>query len=84
MLHLARDLIALRRTMADLGLGRDRTPDAPDGVWAWGRGHRVVVVLNFTEDTVYLPGGSGISPQRPKNVTSVTSETTEATNSLSV
>ena len=40
MLHLARDLIALRRRSADLRLGDYRTLDAPDGVWAWSRGEQ--------------------------------------------
>ena len=59
MLHLARDLIALRRTSADLRLGRYRTIDAPDGMWAWSRGDRVVVALNLTDDVVHLPGVEG-------------------------
>ena len=59
MLHLARDLIALRRRTADLRLGRYRTLDAPEGVWAWSRGDRVVVALNLTDDLVHLPGVEG-------------------------
>ncbi len=59
MLHLARDLIALRRTTADLLLGRYRTLDAPDGVWVWSRGDRVVVALNLTDDEADLPGVEG-------------------------
>ena len=60
ILHLARDLIALRRTTADLRLGRYRTLDAPDGVWVWSRGDRVVVALNLTDDEVDLPGVEGV------------------------
>ena len=59
MVHLARDLIALRRQSADLRLGRYQTLDAPDGVWAWSRGERAVVVLNLTEGAVRLPGVEG-------------------------
>ena len=60
MLHLARDLIALRRTTADLRLGRYRTLGAPDGAWAWSRGDTVVVALNLTDDEVDLPGVEGV------------------------
>ncbi len=60
VLHLARDLIALRRQMADLRLGRYRSLDAPEGVWAWSRGERAVVVLNLTGATARLPGVDGI------------------------
>ena len=47
MLTLARDLIELRRQMPDLQDGNYRTLDAPDGVWAFGRGDRAVVVLHL-------------------------------------
>ncbi|WCB91826.1 Oligo-1,6-glucosidase 1 [Baekduia alba] len=46
-LHLARDLIALRRARTDLGTGAYKTLPAPDGAWAWQRGDGTAVVLNL-------------------------------------
>jgi alpha-glucosidase len=59
MLTLARDLIALRRRVPDLGTGSYKTLGAPDGVWAWRRGERVAVVLNMSGDDVALEGMRG-------------------------
>ena len=59
VLHLARDLIALRRREADLRRGRYRTIAAPDGVWAWERGERTTVVLNLSGEEAALPGVDG-------------------------
>ncbi|MGP0031717.1 MAG: alpha-amylase family glycosyl hydrolase [Acidimicrobiales bacterium] len=56
VLHLARDLIALRRRLPDLQRGRYRTLDAPADVWAWGRGERVVVVLNMADRATAVDG----------------------------
>ena len=59
LLNLTRDLIALRKKMADLRRGTYRTLDTPDGVWAWSRGEGTVVGLNFTDGTIHLPGVDG-------------------------
>jgi alpha-glucosidase len=47
VLNLVRDLIALRRTTADLLRGAYATLPAPDGAWAWRRGEGTAVALNF-------------------------------------
>jgi alpha-glucosidase len=47
-LHLARDLIALRRERADLRTGAYATRPAPDGAWVWGRGDATTVALNLS------------------------------------
>jgi alpha-glucosidase len=54
MLTLARDLIALRRRTPELQEGSYETLDAPDGVWAWSRGARVVVAVNLSDHEVVL------------------------------
>jgi alpha-glucosidase len=59
MLRLTRDLLALRRSSADLGAGA-RTPlDGPVGVWAWRRGESTVVAVNLSDSAVTVPGVSG-------------------------
>ncbi len=59
-LSLARDMIGLRRKLPDLSVGSYRSLDAPDGVWAWRRGERVVVVANMSSDPARLDGVSGV------------------------
>jgi len=49
MLVLTRDLIALRRSEPDLTSGGYRPLPAPDGLWAFSRGERFVVVLNLSD-----------------------------------
>jgi alpha-glucosidase len=49
MLVLTRDLIALRRSAADLVSGAYRSLPAPDGLWAFSRGERFLVVLNLSD-----------------------------------
>jgi alpha-glucosidase len=49
MLTLARDLISQRRDTPELQTGRYQTMAAPEGVWAWCRGERIVVVLNLSD-----------------------------------
>ena len=49
MLVLTRDLIALRRSEPDLTGGGYKALPAPDGLWAFTRGERFVVVLNLSE-----------------------------------
>ena len=61
MLSFTRDLIQLRAAIPDLCAGSYRTVDGtPEGVWAWKRGERVLVVLNFTEHNQVLDGISGL------------------------
>jgi alpha-glucosidase len=59
VLHLARDLIALRRREEDLGRGDYRTLESPDGVWAFRRGERHFVAINMSDEPVTLPGFDG-------------------------
>ena len=51
-LHLTRDLIMLRKDTEDLASGDYRSLDSPHGVWAYGRGSEIVVVLNFSDERV--------------------------------
>jgi glycosidase len=55
VLHLCRDLIALRRRTPELQTGASEDVPAPPGVWAWRRGSDLVVVLNLAEDPVEMP-----------------------------
>jgi alpha-glucosidase len=52
VLHLVRDLIALRRGRADLRTGRYETLPAPPGAWLWRRGERTLVALNLSDEPV--------------------------------
>jgi len=54
ILHLTRDLIALRRRHADLRAGAYEALPAPDGVWAWRRGEDFAVVLNLADAAVVV------------------------------
>jgi alpha-glucosidase len=58
MLVLTRDLIALRRSEADLAGGGYRALPAPDGVWAYSRGERFAVVLNLSDGANTVDIGS--------------------------
>jgi len=58
-LRLCRDLIKLRRLSGDLRSGDFASLDTPDGVWAYRRGSSTVVVLNFRDEEVAVPGLSG-------------------------
>jgi alpha-glucosidase len=49
MLMLCRDLIALRRSELELATGDYKALPAPDGLWAFWRGERFVVVLNMSD-----------------------------------
>ena len=55
ILHLTRDLIALRKVSADLRSGAYRPRTSPDGTWVYGRGKQVVVALNMSDDVVKVP-----------------------------
>jgi len=59
VLHLVRDVIAVRRQSGDLRAGAYRRLPAGDDVWTWQRGTATVVALNFSADerTVALPPG---------------------------
>jgi alpha-glucosidase len=60
-LSFTRDVIQLRAAVPDLATGDYATvTGTPDGVWAWTRGERVLVVLNFTEHNQALDGVSGL------------------------
>ncbi|MDQ1384642.1 MAG: alpha-glucosidase [Actinomycetota bacterium] len=59
MLALARDLIALRKQSPDLNVGAYAPIPAPDGVWAWRRGDRHAVVVNFSDTEITLDRISG-------------------------
>jgi len=48
-LHLARDLIALRRRTPDLSSGPYRSLESTPGTWAWSRGRRTLVAVNLTD-----------------------------------
>jgi alpha-glucosidase len=59
VLHLVRDVIALRRRTPDLTTGAYRRLQAVDDVWMWRRGGSTVVALNFSSVSrrVALPDG---------------------------
>jgi alpha-glucosidase len=59
VLHLVRDLIALRRATPDLTRGTYATLPAPDGAWAWRRGDRFAVALNLGDAAVVVDGLAG-------------------------
>jgi len=58
-LTLARDLLFLRRELADLRGGEYASLPAPDGVWAWRRGPGLVVALNLSDTEAALGELSG-------------------------
>lgn len=59
MLHLARDLIALRRADPALQTGSYRSMAATPGAWAWGRDERLVVLASLSDEPAYLDGITG-------------------------
>ncbi|HEX3979747.1 MAG TPA: DUF3459 domain-containing protein, partial [Acidimicrobiales bacterium] len=59
MLHLARDLISLRRATPDLQVGSYRSRQSSPGTWAWDRGQGVVVAANMTEGSGVVEGVTG-------------------------
>jgi alpha-glucosidase len=59
VLHLVRDLIALRRADDALHAGPYTPLDAPDGAWAYRRGGRAAVALNLSDAHVVVRGLSG-------------------------
>lgn len=59
MLHLCRDLIALRRSRPDLRTGSSSAITSPDGAWVWRRGTDTVVAVNCSEHPVVVPLDAG-------------------------
>jgi hypothetical protein len=54
VLHLVRDLIALRRAEPDLRSGDYRPRAVAPGAWAWDRGGRVTVLASLGDDGATL------------------------------
>ncbi len=59
MLHLCRDLIALRRDREDLHAGAYEALEGPEGVWVWRRGASTLVAVNYGDERSQLPVGGG-------------------------
>ncbi len=59
MLHLCRDLIALRRSQPDLVEGAYTPLEAPAGAWAFARGDGHAVALNLTPEPRVVAGLAG-------------------------
>ena len=60
VLHLCRDLLALRREAEDLRFGGYAPMAAPEGMWVFRRGSGVVVALNLSGDAGEVEvGGEG-------------------------
>jgi alpha-glucosidase len=59
VLHLVRDLIALRRRQPDLRSGSYEALPAPAGAWAWRRGERFAVALNLSDAEATVDGLAG-------------------------
>jgi alpha-glucosidase len=60
-LHLTRDLIALRRSEADLRTGGYREVAVEDGLWAYRRGDGFLVALNLGDREASLPADGEIA-----------------------
>jgi alpha-glucosidase len=58
-LTLVRDLIALRKGTRELTAGDYATLPAPEGAWAWRRGDRFAVAVNFSDTGVVVDGIAG-------------------------
>jgi alpha-glucosidase len=59
VLHLVRDLLALRRATPDLHGGAYATLPAPAGAWAFRRGDATTVVLNMGDTPATVEGVEG-------------------------
>jgi alpha-glucosidase len=59
ILHLVRDLIALRKRTPDLTAGAYASLPAPDGAWAWRRGDGYAVAVNLSPAEVTVDGLRG-------------------------
>jgi glycosidase len=60
VLSFVRDLIAYRRTSADLRSGAYASMPAPPGAWAWHRGGGTTVALNLSDTAVRVDGVTGV------------------------
>ena len=60
ILRFCRDVIAFRRESDDLRRGNYRELPAPDGVWAWRRGERTTVAINFGAEDAVLSDCGGV------------------------
>ena len=73
-LCFTRDLIALRKRLADLRVGNYAELAAPDGAWAWRRGHDTVVAVNLGEapaELDHMTGTIELSSDRSRDGTHV-------------
>jgi alpha-glucosidase len=59
MLHLCRDLIALRRETPDLRSGAYASLPSPPGAWSWRRGSATTVAVNLSDGRVTVPVDPG-------------------------
>jgi alpha-glucosidase len=59
VLHLVRDLIALRAAHDDLRSGAYARLEAPDGAWAWRRGDGFAVAICLAAEEVTVDGVAG-------------------------
>ncbi len=59
VLHLCRDLIALRRSRPDLRAGAYVALEATSEAWVWRRGERTVVAVNHSDRPVEVVLGPG-------------------------
>jgi len=59
VLHLVRDLIALRRERDDMRNGAYESLAAPEGAWAWRRGEGTAIALNLSEGDLQVEGLEG-------------------------
>jgi alpha-glucosidase len=55
VLHLCRDLIALRKAETDLRGGTYTRRATRDGTWVYSRGKRFIVALNMSDDVAKIP-----------------------------
>ena len=58
-LHFTRDLIALRKQLAELRSGAYTELPSPKGAWAWQRGESTVVAINLGSDATEIGGVEG-------------------------
>ena len=59
VLHLCRDLIALRRERGELATGAWAPIQTEEPVWAWRRGGRTLVVANLSDERAEMDVGDG-------------------------
>ena len=59
LLHLCRDLIALRRGRPDLHTGGYAALGTPEGTWGWRRGEATTVLLNHSDQNAEVPIAEG-------------------------